>query len=79
MKQLRIRRTGVTYPVLYLDYEMPEIETVIVEPPEAPATGAGETAITIVAPGIANAVFDATGAGLREVPLTPERVKAALV
>jgi CO/xanthine dehydrogenase Mo-binding subunit len=69
----------VSYPALYLDYETPEIETVIVEPPDAPATGAGETAITIVAPAIANAVFDATGARLRQVPLTRERVKAALV
>ena len=68
----------VTYPVLYLDYEMPEIETIIVEPPDAPATGAGETAITIVAPAMANAVFDATGARLRQVPFTPERVKAVL-
>ncbi len=68
----------VSYPVLYLGYEMPEVEVVIVEPPEAPATGAGETAITIAAPAIANAVFDATGARLRQVPFTPDRVKAAL-
>jgi CO/xanthine dehydrogenase Mo-binding subunit len=69
----------VRYPVLYLNYETPEIETVIVEPPDAPATGAGETAITVVAPAIANAFFDATGGRLRQVPFTPERVKAALV
>jgi CO/xanthine dehydrogenase Mo-binding subunit len=68
----------VTYPALYLDYEMPEIETIIVEPPGAPATGAGETGITVVAPAIANAVFNATGARLRQVPLSPDRVKAAL-
>lgn len=68
----------VSYPVLYLGYEMPEVEVVIVEPQEAPATGAGETAITIVAPAIANAVFNATGARLRQVPFTPDRVKAAL-
>ena len=42
------------------------------------ASGAGETAITIVAAALGNAIFDATGARLREVPLTPERVKAAL-
>ena len=35
-------------------------------------------AITLVAAAIGNAVFDATGARLREVPFTPERVKAAL-
>jgi CO/xanthine dehydrogenase Mo-binding subunit len=58
----------VSYPVLDLSYEMPEVEVVIVEPPEAPATGAGETAITIAAPAIANAIFDATGSRLRQVP-----------
>ena len=42
------------------------------------AMGAGETTITLVAAAIGNAVFDATGARLREVPFTPERVKAAL-
>jgi CO/xanthine dehydrogenase Mo-binding subunit len=68
----------VTYPALYLDYPVPEVETVIVEPPDAPATGAGETAITVVAPAIANAVFDATGVRLRQVPFVPARVKAAL-
>ena len=44
----------------------------------AKPTGAGETAITIVAAAIGNAIFDATGARIREVPFTPERVKAAL-
>jgi isoquinoline 1-oxidoreductase len=42
------------------------------------ATGAGETAITVVAAAIGNAIFDATGARLREAPFTAERVKAAL-
>ena len=39
----------------------------------------GETAITVVAAAIGNAIFDATGARIREVPFTPERVKAALL
>jgi CO/xanthine dehydrogenase Mo-binding subunit len=68
----------VSYPVLFLGYEMPEVEVVIIEPPEAPATGAGETAITIAAPAIANAVFNATGARLRQIPFTPDRLKALL-
>ncbi len=42
------------------------------------ATGAGETAITIVGSAIANAIFDATGARIRQVPLTQERIKAAI-
>ena len=67
-----------TYRSLYMDYAMPDVNTVIVEPADAPATGAGETSITVVAPAVANAVFDATGVRLREVPFTPARVKAAL-
>jgi nicotinate dehydrogenase subunit B len=46
--------------------------------PEEEATGAGETSITVIAAAIGNAVFDATGARLRQIPFTPERVKAAL-
>jgi CO/xanthine dehydrogenase Mo-binding subunit len=56
----------------------PVVEAVLVNQPSAPANGAGETAITVVAAAIGNAVFDATGARLREIPFTPERVKAAL-
>jgi CO/xanthine dehydrogenase Mo-binding subunit len=43
-----------------------------------PATGAGETAITVVAAALGNAIFDAAGIRLREVPFTAERVKTAL-
>jgi nicotinate dehydrogenase subunit B len=67
-----------TYISLRLDYEMPEIKTVFVSPPDAPATGAGETSITITPAAIGNAIFDATGARLRDVPFTPARVKKAL-
>ncbi len=67
-----------TYNSLHLDYEMPAIECVFVTPPNVEATGAGETAITVVPAAIGNAIFAATGARLRKVPFTPERVKAAL-
>ena len=40
--------------------------------------GAGESASVPSAAAIANAIFDATGARLRQVPFTPERVLAAL-
>jgi CO/xanthine dehydrogenase Mo-binding subunit len=68
-----------TYHSLYLDYEMPTVETVLVTPANVPATGAGETAITVTPAAIGNAIFDATGARLRELPFTAERVKAALL
>jgi CO/xanthine dehydrogenase Mo-binding subunit len=68
-----------TYKSLHLDYEMPTVETVFVTPANVPATGAGETAITVTPAAIGNAIFDATGARLRTLPFTPERVKAALL
>jgi CO/xanthine dehydrogenase Mo-binding subunit len=45
---------------------------------DVPAAGAGETVITLVAAALGNAIFDATGARLRQVPFTPERIKVAL-
>jgi len=67
-----------TFHSLPLGFAVPAIESVLIQRTDGEATGAGETAITIVAAAIGNAVFDATGARLREVPFTPERVKAAL-
>ena len=67
-----------TYQSLRLDFEVPVIETVFVTPDGVAATGAGETAITVTPAAIGNAVFDATGSRLRDVPFTPTRVKAAL-
>jgi len=67
-----------TYHGLPLGIDVPAIESVLINRTDAEATGAGETAITVVAPAIGNAIFDATGARIRQVPFTPERVKAAL-
>jgi CO/xanthine dehydrogenase Mo-binding subunit len=61
-----------------LGFDVPEIKVKLINRPDENATGAGETAITIVAAAIGNAIFDATGARIRQVPFTPERVKAAL-
>jgi nicotinate dehydrogenase subunit B len=67
-----------TYRTLSVGTAMPVIQTVLMDRPDVPATGAGETAITGVAAAVGNAIFDATGVRLRQVPFTPERVKAAL-
>lgn len=67
-----------TYHSLPLGFAVPGIETVLVNRPDEPATGAGETSVTIVAAAIGNAIFDATGVRIRQVPFTSERVKAAL-
>lgn len=68
-----------SYTSLYLDLALPSVEITLINRSDVPATGAGETAITIVPAVIGNAIFDATGVRLREVPFTPERVKAALL
>ena len=65
------------YPVLTFP-EIPEIETVLIDCPEQPALGVGEAASVPSAAAIANAVFDATGVRLREVPFTASRVRAEL-
>jgi len=67
-----------TYHSLPLGFDVPEVESVLINRNGVEASGAGETAITIVAAAVGNAVFDATGARIRQVPFTPERVKAAL-
>ena len=65
-----------TYPILRFD-EIPEIETVLLDRPGQPWLGAGEAAQGPTAAAIANAVFDATSLRLRDLPFTPERVRAA--
>lgn len=67
-----------TYHSLPLGFALPKIETVLINRPDEEATGAGETSITLAAAAIGNAIFDATGARLRQSPFTPERVRAAL-
>jgi CO/xanthine dehydrogenase Mo-binding subunit len=67
-----------SYNTLSLGIEVPVIESALIDRPEAEASGAGETAITLAAAAIGNAIFDATGARIREVPFTSDRVKTAL-
>ena len=67
-----------TYHSLTLALDVPQIDSVLINNTGAEATGAGETTITIVAAAIGNAIFDATGARIRQVPFTAERIKAEL-
>lgn len=66
-----------TYPILRFA-NAPVIETVLLNRPGAPSLGSGEATQGPTPAAIANAVFDAVGVRLREIPFTPERVKAAL-
>jgi CO/xanthine dehydrogenase Mo-binding subunit len=66
-----------TYTIPHFSW-LPEIETVVIDVKDSPAQGGGEPAIICMGALIANAVFDATGARLLQLPMTPERIKAAL-
>lgn len=57
---------------------MPRIETHLVAADDIPAQGGGEPAIIVMGGVLANAIWDATGAQLLQLPMTPDRVKAAL-
>ena len=67
-----------TFHSLTMGSDVPTIECVLINQTDGEAMGAGECAITLVASAVGNAIFDATGARIRQVPFTPERVKAAL-
>jgi CO/xanthine dehydrogenase Mo-binding subunit len=67
-----------TYHSLPLGFQIPKVECVLIDRTNVPAMGAGETAITVVAAAVGNAIFDATGVRIRQVPFTPERVKRAM-
>ncbi|MEE9167551.1 MAG: molybdopterin cofactor-binding domain-containing protein [Candidatus Neomarinimicrobiota bacterium] len=57
---------------------VPEIETVLIDAPDSPPQGGGEPTIICMGAVIANAIFDATGARLIQLPMTRERVKEAM-
>ena len=57
--------------------DRPEVAVAIIANGEAP-TGVGEPATTVVAPAIANAIFNAVGARVRSLPITAEVVRAAM-
>jgi CO/xanthine dehydrogenase Mo-binding subunit len=68
----------VSYPILTFP-DVPVLEIDLVGSPRDKPLGAGEAASAPVPAAIGNAVFDATGVRMRKVPLTAERVRAALV
>ncbi len=68
----------ITYPVARASDVPDRVEIILINHPELPSSGAGEPSSRATAAAIANAIFDATGARVRQAPLTPERVKTAL-
>ena len=66
-----------SYPILRFP-ETPKIETVLINRPELPFMGSGEAAQGPTPAAIANAIYNAVGVRLREIPFTPERVRQAI-
>ena len=83
-EEVRFDRSNVTsrdwasYPVVRASDVPPLVDIVLLNRPDLPPAGAGEPASRATAAALANAIFDASGARVRQVPLTPARVKAAL-
>jgi nicotinate dehydrogenase subunit B len=68
----------LSYPILDITEAPEAVDIVLINRPELPPAGAGESSIRPVAAALANAVFDATGVRLRRAPLTPQQLKPAL-
>ena len=68
----------VTYPIVRASDVPAQVDIVLLNHPELPPNGAGEPSSRATAAAIANAIFDATGARVRQAPLTAARIKAAL-
>jgi isoquinoline 1-oxidoreductase subunit beta len=77
IKNGQVKDTNLdTYTPLRMG-DVPQMDVSFVEGTEVPV-GLGEPATTVVGPAIANAIFAATGARLRHLPITPNMVLAAL-
>ncbi len=83
-EQVTLDGDGITsldwnsYPIMKFS-EVPEIETIIIHNPDQPTLGMGECTFGPTAAAIGNAVAHALGVRIRDMPLTRERIAAALV
>ncbi|MDR7130403.1 CO/xanthine dehydrogenase Mo-binding subunit [Algoriphagus sp. 4150] len=79
MEEVNYDKNGITgtdwasYPIMRM-MDVPELEVHIINRPETKPMGAGEAAMGPVAAAIANAVFDATGSRIRNLPIKPEKI-----
>jgi CO/xanthine dehydrogenase Mo-binding subunit len=72
-----VDRDWSDYPILAFP-EAPDVEVRVVDRPGEPYLGTGEASQGPTAAAIGNAIYDATGARVREIPITPERVQNAM-
>jgi nicotinate dehydrogenase subunit B len=83
-EEVKFDRSGVlsvdwaSYPIITFQELPDDIRIELVNRPNLPALGVGEAVISVIAGAIGNAIFDATGKRLHQLPFTPDRVKAAL-
>ena len=83
-EQVTLEGDGITsldwgrYPIMKFS-DVPEIDTIIVHNPDQPTLGMGECTFGPTAAAIGNAVAHALGVRIRDMPLTRERIAAALV
>jgi CO/xanthine dehydrogenase Mo-binding subunit len=68
----------LSYPIVDIKDAPEAIEIILIDHPEIPPGGAGESASRPTPAALANAIFDATGIRLRQAPFTPERLKSGL-
>jgi CO/xanthine dehydrogenase Mo-binding subunit len=66
-----------TYPSIRFK-DSPNLTVTVINRPDKPSSGAGEPALAPVAAALANALYDATGVRMRQAPMTPARVRAAI-
>jgi isoquinoline 1-oxidoreductase len=57
--------------------DVPEIEAILLDRNDIPSAGAGETPIMAVAPAIGNAILDATGIRINNLPMIPNGLRSA--
>ena len=78
MKDGAIEQTNFdTYTPLRMA-DVPEIDVAIIANGDEYPRGVGEPAVTVIAPALANAIYNAVGARVRSLPITPEAVKGAM-
>lgn len=74
-----LSRDWAAYPILRFPQVPDRVDVHLVPRPDQPFLGTGEAAQGPTAAALANAIADATGVRLRQIPFTPQRVRAAMM
>lgn len=72
-----LSRDWASYPIITFN-EVPPVTVSLIDRPGEPFLGTGESAQGPTSAAVGNAVFDAVGARITRLPMTPDRVKAAM-